>query len=83
MKKRPNHVFEYEFKNLQKTETFTLKAGGLSFKEHQLRVLPKPSLLSFELSLDYPNYTEMANEKWTNIGEVQVPEGTLANGVFS
>lgn len=78
MKKRPKHIFEYEFKNLQKTESFTLKAGGFSFKEHQLRVLPKPSLLRFELSLDYPNYTGKADEMLNNIGEVQVPKGTQA-----
>ena len=38
--------------------------------------MPAPSLVSFDLTLDYPSYTGQESQRLENIGEVLVPEGS-------
>ena len=76
MKKKQNHAFEHVFRNVQKTENFVLNVGGVKSKEYRLNVLAAPSISRFYLEIDYPHYTEILDEKITNVGEVVVPEGT-------
>ena len=76
MKKKENHLFEYSLINVQKSLVFKLNAGGLYSEPYQLNVLPAPSLLSFELSVDYPPYTGKENKRLENTGEVLIPEGS-------
>ena len=82
MKKKPNHLFEYVFRNVQKTEYFALNTGGVKSKEYRLNVLPAPSISRFHLEVDYPHYTGILDEKLTNVGEVVVPEGTYLSWVL-
>ena len=76
MKKKENHLFEYNLINVQKSQTFKINAGGVYSEAHQLIVLPAPSLVSFDLTLDYPSYTGKESQRLENIGEVLVPEGS-------
>ncbi len=76
LKNKPNHEFEYTFRNVQKTEQFLLRAGGLTSKEYTLNVLAAPSLAYFHLDIDYPSYTQKTDQTLTNIGEAIVPEGS-------
>jgi len=82
MKKQADHVFEYHFRNIQKSQSFTLNAGGLYSSTHTLNVLAAPILANFELNLDYPSYLGKDDETLKNIGEVLVPEGTKVNWDF-
>ncbi len=83
MKKQANHEFVYTLTNLQKSKTFTFNAGGLYSKKHQIKVLAAPSIVKFNLKLDYPNYTHKKDETLENTGEVLVPEGTKAYWEFN
>ena len=83
MTKQADHHFEYTFSNIQKSKDLKFNAAGLYSKKHRLNVLAAPSLIHFNLELNYPNYTHKADEKLENIGEVLIPEGTLANWVFN
>ena len=76
MKKKENHLFEYSLINVQKPQIFKFSAGGLYSEPHQLNVLPAPSLVSFELSVDYPPYIGKENKRLENTGEVLIPEGS-------
>lgn len=75
--------FQYQFKNPQKAIPFRLQANGYTSKEYVLDVLPKPSVLHFTASLDYPAYTGKADEQLQNVGEFSVPEGTRIRWDFA
>ncbi|WP_317899652.1 DUF4175 family protein [Aurantibacillus circumpalustris] len=75
--------FHYTFTNLQNTLPFQLSAAGFTSKEYELKVLPKPSLLQFNLQLIYPSYLNKPNENLTNTGDLQIPQGTKVNWVFN
>ncbi len=83
MKKLTNHQFEYTFTTIQNTKDFKFNAGGLYSKNYQLMVLAAPSLVNFNLALDYPRYTQKKDVVLENIGEVLIPEGTKASWEFS
>ena len=66
----------YNFKNLQKNTKFKLFADGFYSKEYELFVLPKPIILNFGITLNYPSYINKKNEYLQNTGDIVVPEGT-------
>jgi hypothetical protein len=72
-------VFKHQFRNLQKTHRFYFEADGYRSKLYSLQVLPRPVVLSFELALDYPDYTGKKDEILENSGDVSVPAGTQAS----
>ena len=76
MKKVEAQLFEYDLINVQKSLTFKLYAGGLYSETYRLSVLPSPSLVSFELRIDFPTYTGKENQFLENTGEVLIPEGS-------
>lgn len=75
--------FYYTFSNLQSNVEFQLNAAGYSSKEYLLNVLPKPSLLQFNLQLIYPQYLNKPNENLANTGDLQIPQGTKVNWLFN
>lgn len=70
--------FNYIFKNLQKSTVFRLYADGFYSKEYELIALPKPLVLNFNITLDYPEYTGHKDEAVNNTGDITVPSGTKA-----
>ena len=75
--------FKYEFKNVQKDILFHFEANGFSSKEYVLKVIPKPIIAGFEITLIYPSYTRTKTEIVKNIGDVSVPIGTKAIWKFN
>lgn len=76
MKKLANNKFSYTFKNVQENIPFQFFSGSVRSLNHELDVLMKPYLSSFEMSLDYPSYTGRKDERLQNIGDVLIPQGT-------
>jgi hypothetical protein len=68
--------FSFLFKNTQKTQSFRFEANGFKSALNTLRVIPKPSVNKFSVSLKYPSYTKRKNETKENVGNLQVPQGT-------
>ena len=69
-------AFGYAFRNLQRTQTFTLEGGGVSSADYRLEVLPNPAVLSFRMVLSYPAYTGRESETVVNLGDAAVPEAS-------
>ncbi|MDX1461454.1 MAG: DUF4175 family protein, partial [Marinirhabdus sp.] len=69
-------VFEYTFEQPQGSIDFNLRANKVSSKEYTLDVVKTPSLLAFEMVLDYPGYTGKQDETLKSTGNAIVPEGT-------
>lgn len=66
------HVFSQPVEPIE----FMIKANGVSSSQYKLNVIRTPSLLNFEMSLDYPSYTGKQDEILKSTGNASVPEGT-------
>ncbi|MES2873084.1 MAG: hypothetical protein V4708_05130 [Bacteroidota bacterium] len=74
--------FNYTFKNLQKTKKIRLRGGEFSSEDYILKVKERPTLLNFDVFLEYPAYLNKRNERLENSGDLNVPEGTRINWRF-
>jgi hypothetical protein len=68
--------FHYLFTNLQQNTAFRFTANGYSSPLYQIKVDLKPSLLHFDVELNYPAYLHKRAEKLDNAGDLTVPAGT-------
>lgn len=68
--------FEYVFSQPKTNIDFQLNANNVTSKPYILNVVEVPSLLSFEMVLDYPNYTKKTDSILKSTGNALVPEGT-------
>lgn len=75
-------TFNYVFRNVQQNTPFTLTADGFSSSEVELKALPNPLMLDFEIALDYPGYTGKADEQFRNNGDLIIPAGTRVKWNF-
>jgi hypothetical protein len=75
--KKLGNEFEYTFNNLQQDLQFTILAEDYSFGPYAIKVLPKPSIIGYEASLNYPVYTGKKDEVFENTGDFIVPEGSI------
>jgi hypothetical protein len=82
LKKKDLTHFYYTFKNIRKPFRFHFKAEDFASAEYDLRVIPRPSVINFEIEADYPAYTGKQNESFKNIGDLVIPEGTQLKWKF-
>lgn len=68
--------FEYLFTHPKEAIEFRLTSNNVTSKPYTINVLEVPSLLSFEMVLDYPEYTKKKDEILKSTGNAVVPEGT-------
>jgi hypothetical protein len=83
MKKKGKKEFSYTFRNVQQNQLFYFTAQDVTSTNYELTTIPKPSIVSFDLWLDYPAYTGLKDEQLSNLGDVVVPEGTSIKWVFT
>ncbi|WP_420580472.1 DUF4175 family protein [Reichenbachiella sp.] len=79
MKKNSNHRLEYVFNKVQDNFNFIIDAADYKSIKHEVVVLQRPDIKTFNINLDYPNYTGKKNETLENVGNLTVPEGTQIN----
>jgi hypothetical protein len=82
MEKKSPSVFQYKFRNIQETKRFYVLNDLFKSRQFELLVFPKPIVLGFEVSLEYPPYTGKVNETIENTGDMIVPMGTIINWKF-
>lgn len=82
MEKANPSLFRYKFKNVQETEKFYILNDLFKSEQYTLLVYPKPIVLSFGVSVDYPAYTGKTDETMDNSGDLIVPEGTMLQWKF-
>jgi hypothetical protein len=68
--------FEYTLERLQQPMQFQIEAAGFFSDGYTLNVVNRPELTRFNVELEYPRYLQRKNEKLTNAGNLDVPEGT-------
>ena len=74
--------FRYTFRNIQETKKIFLSAGEFSSEPYTIEVKKNPSLLNFDVFLEYPSYIGKKNESLNNSGDLTVPEGTKITWKF-
>ncbi len=78
-----NIQFSYIFKNLQQNLTFRFVTDEMKSQFYELTVLPKPLMINFSISLEYPVYVQKINETVDNNGDLSIPQGTKINWKFN
>ncbi len=68
--------FKHLFKNVQANEKFRFIAAGFKSAEYELKALPKPVILNFDIALEYPKYIHKKDELIKNTGDLVIPMGT-------
>lgn len=76
MKQNAPGMFEYTFQQPQESISFSLKANEVASRGYTLEVIKTPSLLNFEMVLNYPSYTGKTDETLKSTGNATIPEGT-------
>ena len=71
--------FQYTLNNLQQDLQFSIIAEGFTFGPYTIRVFPKPIIINYEVSLDFPAYTGKKDKLFENTGDFVVPEGTYVS----
>jgi len=74
--KQSKILYSYLFKQINAPITFQLLAEDYQTKSYTIEVLKKPLIVNFDVLLTYPKYTGKKEEKLTNIGDLNIPEGT-------
>ena len=75
-------LFQYKFRNVQETRHFFITNDLFRSQPYELLVFPKPIVLSFDIALDYPAYTQKPDETLENTGDIIVPAGTKIDWKF-
>ena len=68
--------FEFVFVQPKQPVNFNLSANDVVSKDYTLDIIKVPSLLNFEMVLDYPAYTKKTDEVLKSTGSATIPEGT-------
>ena len=77
------HLFTYMFRNLQDDFIFYVMAEGFRFGPYQVDVHVKPSLSHFTIEVIPPTYTRLSPERFVNIGDITVAEGSRISWEFN
>ncbi|GAB3687028.1 ATPase [Spirosoma flavus] len=75
--------FTYNFDNLQRDLDFHLEAAGFNSPTYKVILIDRPAVLSFNVKLEYPAYLNKPAEQLSNVGNLLVPQGTVANWEFA
>ena len=68
--------FEYVFSKPKTDIEFSFSANSVVSKPYTLEVSKVPTILGFEMVLDYPSYTKKVDETLKGNGNATVPQGT-------
>ncbi|MEE9438032.1 MAG: DUF4175 family protein [Saprospiraceae bacterium] len=83
LQKEDAETYSYTLRNVQKDTPFRVFSGSVTSETKTLKVLAKPNLSNFKVSLNYPKYTGRKNEVLNNLGDLVLPEGTYVRWNFN
>ncbi|MCC1483455.1 DUF4175 family protein [Winogradskyella immobilis] len=68
--------FQYVFPQPKEDISFQLSANDITSKAYDLNVMNVPTLVNFDMVLDYPVHTKKQDETLKSSGNATIPEGT-------
>lgn len=69
--------FTYQFDNVQKDISFHFKSNEITSSDYVLNVVNVPTISSFTMQLNFPNYLGKKPEVIQGTGNAVIPEGTI------
>ena len=69
--------FSYTLKKIQRGTTFSFEAAGFNSSDFNIAVVNRPNLKNFNVNMVFPKYVKRDNQTVQNIGNLEVPQGTL------
>lgn len=82
METNDSRHYTYSFRKVQKDFNFIFEAAGYKSDDFEIEVVNRPSLVNFDITLNYPSYLNKPNEALQNVGNLAVPEGTVVSWNF-
>lgn len=76
LEKNGNAEFQFKIANPSTAISFHLEANTVSSPDYELKVIVVPSIVDFEMQLNYPSYLNKKAEVIQGTGNAIVPEGT-------
>ena len=71
--------YQYKFNSPLESTSFYFVSNGFRSKEFFLKVIAVPSIVDFDLILDYPDYTGKQDDIIKSTGNAVFPEGTFVS----
>jgi hypothetical protein len=68
--------FRYTIERIQQPIDFQIEAAGFFSEAFTVEIANRPEVTQFSVELEYPRYIGLKNEKISNAGNLEVPEGT-------
>jgi hypothetical protein len=75
--------FEFEMVSVINPVEFYFTDLKFKSSTYSLQLLPKPGITNFTVNITPPAYTNLQNQEFDNIGDLQVPTGTKVEWNFS
>ena len=75
-------TYAYTIRNLQEDKTFYIDAEGFTFGPFPISVYEKPAFTHFHIEVDYPSYSGLETEDFTNMGDLNVLYGSEIKWTF-
>ena len=76
LENKGNSEFQFKIANPSSTISFHLEANTVLSPDYELKVIVVPSIVDFEMQLNYPTYLKKKSEVIQGTGNAIVPEGT-------
>ncbi len=83
LEKENDTSFFYTFRNTRQNLPFYLAGSGFNSRQYELQVLPRPTLMNFEVLLHYPAYLNRKDDIMNNTGDLIIPQGTKVSWGFT
>ncbi len=71
-------IYQYTVSPPLTTSSFSFKANDVESRSYELIALKAPSIVDFNIKLNYPAYTNKPGETLKSTGNAVIPEGTRA-----
>jgi len=75
--------FEFEMASVINSVRFYFTDLKYNSDSYYLELLPKPGINSFTSEVIPPQYTQLKRQRFDNLGDLQVPQGTKVNWQFN
>jgi hypothetical protein len=68
--------FSYLFEKLQNEVDLQIEAAGFYSERYKIEIINRPEVTKINVQLTFPSYLGRKAERMTNVGNLEIPEGT-------
>jgi len=83
LNKQSDISYQHLFEKIQQPLSFRFEAAGFKSRLYELKIVNRPNIKSFHITLSFPPYLQRSIERINNIGNMEIPEGTRVKWLFS